>query len=122
MKTELEIMKMGDEILTEEKKNPNHITTQLNKDEGISYNTGFHSGFVKGYYEALREASKNLVKPDVMQSLPEAKQDAMKAFIEVCNEPIPEGMGKEYLNAMIKMKAFMAGRCFEYEKAKGNVA
>ena len=54
MKTENEILMMGDEILTEDKKNPNHITTQLNRDEGISYNTGFHTGFVKGYQKATK--------------------------------------------------------------------
>lgn len=69
MKTEMEILKMGDEILTEDKKNPNHITTQLNRDEGIGYNTGFHTGFVKGYNEAIKQASKNLVKADVIKSV-----------------------------------------------------
>jgi hypothetical protein len=49
MKTEIDILKLGDEILTKEKENPNHITTQLNKDETISYNTGFKNGFLKGY-------------------------------------------------------------------------
>ncbi len=49
MKTEKEILKLGDDILTEEKKDINHITSQLNKDETISYNKGFHSGFLKGY-------------------------------------------------------------------------
>ena len=70
----MEILKMGDEILTEDKKNPNHITTQLNRDEGISYNTGFHTGFVKGYNEAIKQASKNLVKADVIKSVCRCKE------------------------------------------------
>ncbi len=47
-----ELLKFGDAILTEEKKNPNHITTQLNRDEIISYNTGYHKGFLRGHQTA----------------------------------------------------------------------
>lgn len=46
---EIAIQKLGDNILTEMKKNPNHICTLLNKDEIISYNTGFHTGFRAGF-------------------------------------------------------------------------
>jgi hypothetical protein len=45
---EASLRKIGDELLTELKKDPNHITTQLNRDEQISYNTGFHKGFAEG--------------------------------------------------------------------------
>lgn len=58
MKTEKEILKMGDKILTKDMKNPNHITTQLNRDEKISYNTGFYTGFIKGYNEAMNQAAE----------------------------------------------------------------
>lgn len=44
-----DISVIGDKILSKLKKNKNHITTQLTKDETISYNTGFHSGFKEGY-------------------------------------------------------------------------
>lgn len=43
------LRKLGDDMLTELKKDPNHITTQLNFNEQVSYNTGFHKGFELGY-------------------------------------------------------------------------
>ena len=61
MKREIEILKVGDEILTKLKEQPNNICTQLNKNEEISFNTGFHRGFVSGYTEAV----KNCSIPDV---------------------------------------------------------
>ena len=39
----------------------------------------------------------------------------------VGNEPIPIGEGKEYLDGMNKMKAFMAGRLYQ-ESLKSNEA
>ena len=62
MKKEIEILKVGDEILTKLKEQPNNICTQLNKNEEISFNTGFHRGFVLGYTEAV----KNCSIPDVI--------------------------------------------------------
>jgi len=62
MKTEVEILKMGDEILTENKKNPNHIIAQLNKDESISYNTGFHTGFILGYTKSSQNNKEILIE------------------------------------------------------------
>ena len=57
--TEEEVLKRGDDILTELVKTENHITTQLNENENISYNTGFHSGFVLGYKEwAISESQE----------------------------------------------------------------
>jgi hypothetical protein len=53
----MRIAKQGDARLTELKKDPNHITTQLSKDEITSYNTGFH----RGYYEGFA-ASKDYAK------------------------------------------------------------
>lgn len=53
-----EIRKKGDEILTQLKNNPNHISTMLSKDEVTSYNTGFHSGFILGYKAKEEEAVK----------------------------------------------------------------
>lgn len=54
MKTEKEILKMGDKILTEDMKN----LVRLNREEQISYNTGFYTGFVKGYNEAMNQAAE----------------------------------------------------------------
>lgn len=52
--TDNEILKMGDKALTELKKNPASITHLLNKDEGVSYNTGFHKGFDLGYKAGIK--------------------------------------------------------------------
>lgn len=57
MKTEEQILKLGDNLLTELKKNPNNICTQLNKNEEISFNTGFLRAFVLGYQEAAKGCS-----------------------------------------------------------------
>lgn len=49
---ELAIQKLGDDTLTEIKKNPNHICTQMQKYEVICYNSGFHTGFKAGFLAA----------------------------------------------------------------------
>ena len=73
MKTEIEILKVGDEILTKLKEQPNNICTQLNKNEEISFNTGFHRGFVGGYTEAV----KNCSIPDVSN-----QRELLKSFLK----------------------------------------
>lgn len=50
MKTKLDIVKIGDKILDEFKKQPNNIFTQLkNTNEEITFNTGFFRGFEFGF-------------------------------------------------------------------------
>jgi flagellar biosynthesis/type III secretory pathway protein FliH len=53
-----EILLQGDRLLTELKKNPNHITQRLNRPEEISYNSGFHAGYVEGYNAAKGKTEK----------------------------------------------------------------
>jgi len=65
MKTEDEILKVGDKILTKIKEMPNSILTQLNKNESISYNTGFYRGFVCGWQESVKTCNKPAVSVPV---------------------------------------------------------
>lgn len=69
----------------------------------------------------LRRIASDIDRKEALKPLTGNEQKAFDAFVEVCNEPIPEGMGKEYMNGMIKMKAFMAGRAMEYEHAQQEI-
>ena|ERR1700743_276 len=52
---EMEILKKADKFLTKLKREPNNICTQLNREEEISFTTGYHNGFLTGYLKALYE-------------------------------------------------------------------
>lgn len=55
------LSKLGDDVLTKLKENPNHITAQLKEfNEQVSYNTGFHTGFTLGYHASTQPSNKEV--------------------------------------------------------------
>jgi hypothetical protein len=75
--TETEILQFGDKILTELKKDVNFVTHKLNRDEEISFNTGYHKGFSQGWHHKkfIEEPKQNWI--DVKERLPEPMEDVM---------------------------------------------
>lgn len=109
MRNGKEILMRGDAILTELKKKVGCICRALNREEEISYNTGFHLGFQIGYNEAVSDSKEEggAVKTKRFQYADEAAKwitDDNVTVVAICDNGRFPGEGVTVFHRISKTK------------------